>query len=120
MSRLLRLFLLFGAVIGLLGQEAAFAAGPAIVAETSAVSQAPMSSDCAEMMKQQAPDESPCKGLTLDCIAKMGCSATIALMPPAAQPIQLALPTALVVPIPVAVMASLTLLPDKQPPKLLI
>lgn len=119
MSRLLRLFFVFGAVIGLLGQAAAFAAGSVFVAETSAVSQAPMSADCAEIMKQQAPDEPPCKGLTLDCIAKMGCSVPIALMLPAAQPIQLELPTTRAVPIPVAVMASLTLLPDKQPPKLL-
>jgi len=75
--------LLLGAVLGLFGQQAAYAVGARAVMAPTAVSQ--MSADCMEMMqKQPQPAEKPCKGLTLDCIAAMGCVVPIVLKEPAA------------------------------------
>lgn len=74
MKRTLQILLLFGALLGLFGQEAAFASGPrAPMIEMAAGA---MSADCMEMMQQdgQEPGKMPCKGLTLDCIAAMGCT----------------------------------------------
>lgn len=73
MKRALQLLLLFGAVLGLFGQQAAYAAGARAAAAPAAVSQ--MSVDCMEMMQKQQPEpaQKPCKGVTLDCIAAMGC-----------------------------------------------
>ena len=119
-SRLLRLFLVFGAIIGLLGQEAAFAIGPSFATASTSTAVSAMSPECAEMMKQQAPEAAPCKGLTLDCIAKMGCGISIAFGPSFAEPLEPVAHTVLLTSIPVALMTSRTLLPDKQPPKLLI
>lgn len=48
----------------------------------TAVSQ--MDADCMEMMEKQQPEptQKPCKGLTLDCIAAMGCTVPIVLKEP--------------------------------------
>ena len=120
MSRLLRLFLVFGAIVGLLGQEAAFARGPSFANVSTPVAGSAMTPECAEMMKQQASDKTPCKGLTLDCIAKMGCNIPLALWPTSPDPIEPVTLAALLTQIPVTSMADRTLLPDKQPPKPLI
>ena len=120
MSSLLRLLFVFGAIIGLLGQEAAFAIGPSSATASTSTAMSAMSPECAEMMKQQAPQKAPCKGLTLDCIAKMGCGISIAFGPSSVEPLEPAVGTVLLASIPVALMTSRTLLPDKQPPKLLI
>ncbi|ABF54252.1 hypothetical protein Sala_2546 [Sphingopyxis alaskensis RB2256] len=84
MNRVLQLLLLLGAVLGLFSQQAAFAAGTHMTAAPAAVSQ--MSADCMEMMEKQQPEpaQKPCKGLTLDCIAAMGCVVPIVLKEPAA------------------------------------
>jgi len=73
-KRILSLLLLLGAIAGLFGQAAAYAAGPHAPMTSTAVSQ--MSEDCMEMMqeRQPEPDKKPCNGLTLDCIAAMGCT----------------------------------------------
>src|SRR3546814_13278276 len=72
----LHLFLLLGALIGLLGQEAAFASGPPAVSAPLAVSSmadSGMSADCLKMMAQPPqPAQQPFKGMTLACIAAMG------------------------------------------------
>lgn len=77
MKRALHLFLLLGALIGLFGQAAAYASVPAPVAATMTMSDmadAGMSEDCMKMMaQQQQPQQKPCKGMTLACIAAMGC-----------------------------------------------
>jgi hypothetical protein len=57
-------------MIGLFGQEAAFAAGAAWHARAEIA--AAMPDSCADMMQKQ-PAKAPCKGMTLDCIAAMGC-----------------------------------------------
>lgn len=89
MKRWFSLLLLMGALLGLIGQEAAFARvlPTAQAAQTIAAAQTDpgqMSADCAEMMKlaQQPQPGAPCQGMTPDCIAKMGCAVPVALIPP--------------------------------------
>ena len=79
------LLLLLGALLGLLAQEAAFASAPAMPMSKTAVASTAMSEECAEMMgvDTSQPDQ-PCKGMTLDCIAKMGCAMPLAVVTPAA------------------------------------
>src|SRR3546814_16350357 len=78
--RWLSLMLLFGAMVGLLAQEVAFASAPAM--SSAAVTASQMSDECAEMMKAATSQgDKPCKGLTLDCIAKMGCALPSAVIP---------------------------------------
>ncbi len=83
---MLTLLLLAGALLGLLGQEAAFAhIIPAQKSEHVSAPAPEMSADCAKMMglaKQQQQPEKPCQGMTPDCIAKMGCAVPLALIPP--------------------------------------
>lgn len=85
MKRWFTLLMLLGALLGLLGQEAAFAhVMPVEKAEQTATA-AQMNADCAEMMglaKQSPQPEAPCQGMTPDCIAKMGCAVPLALIPP--------------------------------------
>ena len=83
MKRALQLLLILGAVLGLFGQQAAFAASARAPLTPAAVSQ--MSADCMEMMQKQQPEpaQNPCKGPTLDCIAMMGCIVPIVLKEPA-------------------------------------
>ena len=62
------------AFVGFLGQTTARATPLPVVADAIE-----MSSDCAEMMIEQAGgsdrDHMPCDDMTPDCIAKMGCTA---------------------------------------------
>lgn len=81
-KRALRLFLLLGALIGLLGQEGAFASAPPVVSASMAMAgtMSGMSEDCMKMMaQQQQPAQKPCKGMTLACIAAMGCTIPMAV-----------------------------------------
>ena len=81
MTRLLRLLLLLGALLGLLGQQVAYAASAG--APMASVAATQMSADCMEMMqKQQLPATKPCKGMVLDCTAAMGCIVPIVLGDP--------------------------------------
>lgn len=77
--------LLVGAMLGLLAQEAAFASAPAMpMASETTIAAPAMSDECAEMMGiDKSDDSAPCKGLTLDCIAKMGCALPLAIATPA-------------------------------------
>ena len=82
MKRWFSLLLLMGALLGLMGQEAAFARGMPVeqAAQSAAAVQTSaglMSADCAEMMglaKQKPQPDKPCQGMTPDCMAKMGCA----------------------------------------------
>lgn len=72
-------------MLGLLGQEAAFAHVMPVEKQQQTAEVPQMSADCAEMMglaKQPSKPEKPCQGMTPDCIAKMGCGVTLALLPP--------------------------------------
>ena len=85
MSRWFSLLVLAGALLGLLGQEAAFArTGPVKIADR-AVAAGQMTPECAEMMgltqPVQLPDK-PCQGMTPDCVAKMGCASPLAVFEP--------------------------------------
>jgi len=90
MKRWFSLLLLIGALLGLMGQEAAFArVMPMAKAEQTVApaqtSAGQMSADCAEMMglaKQTTQPDKPCQGMTPDCVAKMGCAVAVALVPP--------------------------------------
>ena len=72
MKRVLVSLLLIGALIGLFGAELAYARS---VPATAPAKTMAMDADCMAMRAMQlpAPKEKPCKGLTLDCIAAMGC-----------------------------------------------
>lgn len=85
MKRLLSLTLLLGALFGLLGQQSALAAGAGWQTVVSSAvtdeSSMKMASECMEMMDSgdAKPMEKPCTGLTLDCIAAMGCVVPVTL-----------------------------------------
>ena len=81
----LTLMLLAGALLGLFGQETAFAMARPVAQEQQPAASQTMSPACAEMMgiDTSQPDQ-PCKGMTLDCIAKMGCAIPLAVVTPAA------------------------------------
>src|SRR3546814_15472196 len=72
-KRLLASLLLIGALIGLFGAQ--MAAARSVPTAASAPRAMAMDADCMAMMAKQqpAPEEKPCQGLTLDCIAAMGC-----------------------------------------------
>jgi hypothetical protein len=72
-KRFLASLLLIGALFGLFGAQIASARSvPTAVSAPKAMT---MDADCTAMMgePQPAPEKKPCKGLTLDCIAAMGC-----------------------------------------------
>lgn len=71
----LAFFLLLGALSGLFGLQSAYAFGPLASPTAMAVGHAtPVTTDCADMVTQQPEQKhAPCKGLTLDCVAQMGC-----------------------------------------------
>jgi len=119
-KRRFSLLLLFGALLGLLAQEAAFASAPAMSMQDMAIAAPAMSHECAEMMGiDPSQDKKPCQGLTLDCIAKMGCA-----VPPAV--VSSAVPLAAAVhmpglldPLPVQRLAGRMIGPEPDPPLLL-
>lgn len=81
-QRWFSLFLLIGALVGLFGQEMAFATSPAQPMHEQSSATSSMSAECAEMMDQdQQSPAGPCKGMSLECIAKMGCATPAALLP---------------------------------------
>jgi hypothetical protein len=88
--RILPLLLLLGAMVGLFGQQAAYALGPGIVKpimtdQHGSSSMAGMAGmDCDQMMMdagQPAHHDGgkPCKDMSLACIAAMGCTIPIVL-----------------------------------------
>lgn len=88
MKRWFSLALLLAALLGLIGQEAAFARAMPVEQAEQTVAAPEMSAECAEMLgltkPQPQPEKQPCKGMTPDCIAKMGCAVPLALIPPLA------------------------------------
>lgn len=84
LKRVLPFLLLLGALTGLFGQEVAFARGPDLASPAAAAQQiAGMSGmDCAGMMMESPSHHDgskPCKGMTPDCMAQMGCVAPVLL-----------------------------------------
>ena len=69
----LSLLLLIGALLGLFGQGMAYAAGPTLAPKMEMSHAMPSGMDCAGMATRDPAPDHPCKGLTLACIAQMGC-----------------------------------------------
>lgn len=85
MKQVLSLLMLVGALLGLMGQEAAFAHVMLGEKAEQVTAAAQMSPECAQMMglaKQKPQSQKPCGGMTADCVAKMGCAVPLALLPP--------------------------------------
>ena len=75
MTRLLHIGLLLMALIGLIGQSTAMAMAPPAAASHDRTAMTAMAGmDYAGMSSPQAPGQPPCKKVTLQCIAVMGCS----------------------------------------------
>lgn len=113
--------LLWGALLGLFAQEAAFASAPAMAQQEIAASATGMSDECAEMMGLAKPEKSdaPCNGLTLDCIAKMGCALPLAA-PTLAAPLAVAhFQRAIVNELPTTRLVGRNLGPEPDPPLIL-
>lgn len=119
MKRWFSLALLLGALLGLMGQEAAFARVMPVEKAEQATSMAQMSPECAQMMglaKQQPESGMPCKGMTPDCIAKMGCAVPVALLPtlsPGISPVFRAIAPRLA---PVSPLVGRNIGPEPEPP----
>ena len=117
MKRWYSMLLLIGALVGLFGQEAAFASGPLAQPVEQASPPSGMSVDCAEMMglAKSQPDQ-PCQGLTFDCIAKMGCGLSLALVPPTVSSLPSQYREGIPAPLPVAPLIGRNLSPEPEPP----
>lgn len=75
MRRLTYIGLLLMALIGLIGQSTAMAMAPSAEALPGRTAMASMPGmDCTDMAAPQGPGQPPCKKITLQCIAVMGCS----------------------------------------------
>lgn len=116
MKRVLAFLLLFGAMVGLFDQEMAFASG---VGTTKASSHSEMMPGCTMPMAEQKHDK-PCKGLTLECIAAMGCTIPLAHADEPAVIESVAL--ARIAPVATATkrLTGLRVLPEPEPPTVLI
>ena len=130
MKRWLSLMLLIGAMLGILAQETAFASALPMQMSEQTSAPAGMSEDCAEMMGLTAQSEvgqseagqqpeKPCEGLTLDCIAKMGCALPVALVPPAMPAVQTVYRPNTPTLMPVARLVGRNLSPEPEPPAIL-
>ena len=73
-----RFLIVLLALFGLAGQTAVYAMAPVAAASVSSIEVAAPSMDCAGMTMPDG-DSMPCEGITLDCIADMGCIAPPAL-----------------------------------------
>lgn len=126
MKQLLALLLLLGAMTGLWGQEAAFAAGPSfapVMAMQHSDNQAdmPMSADCMAMMQNAPqPGQKPCKGMTLDCIAAMGCVIPLGLVADVYVSGGIAPSADMHFALPAVTLTGRTLNPEPEPPATLI
>lgn len=84
MKRLLHLGLLLLALLGLVGQSMAMAMVPTDVLASSthnATTASMAGLDCEDVSGAPAPDTVPCKNITLQCIAAMGCSPLAVTLP---------------------------------------
>lgn len=123
MKRFLSLALLLGALFGILGQQAALAVGPAwhpIVEQSLPADMEKMgSAGCMKMMDKQ-DSEKPCKGLTLDCIAAMGCVVPMTLSSDQPTVVHVATRHDLSAEAAIRSLAGRTLAPEPEPPAILI
>ncbi len=119
MSRWLSLLLLMGAALGLFAQQAAMASAPARQLSDHVSVAAAMGEDCAEKMGLTKPrPDQPCHGVTLDCIAKMGCVLSFTLTSLLSPALALDNRPEPVRPMPVARLAGRSTTPEPEPPAL--
>ncbi|MFA6114057.1 MAG: hypothetical protein WC729_08690 [Sphingomonas sp.] len=118
MTRILRLFLLTMALVGLVGQSTAMAMGPAVAMSSAEASMA--GTDCMDMATGAMPDGTPCKKMTWQCIAAMGCATPAAIAPTA--PLAAMGPASRVLhgPVVVAALSGRSYGPEPDPPSFLI
>jgi hypothetical protein len=104
-------------MVGLFGQEVAFAAGPAWQPRAEMPAATPDS--CMDAMGKK-PEKAPCKGVTLDCIAAMGC--VVPLLPVNAPVLEPSLLFTKVIPAssPMLRLAGRAPPPEPEPPTRLI
>lgn len=114
MKRPFALLLLFGALLGLFGQEMAFASS---LQHTKASSHKTMMPGCT--MAKTTGDK-PCKGLTLACIAAMGCTIPLAQADEFTVVTPIESPSVAPVAIATKRLAGLHVLPESEPPHRLI
>lgn len=108
-----------GALLGLLGQEAAFAQSIPVKPVDQSVTAGQMSADCAEMMglaKQNSQPDKPCQGMTPDCAAKMGCAVVVAVLPNALIDLAIGAAADGSDQIPVVRLVGRNLTPEPEPP----
>lgn len=119
MIRWFSLMLLIGAAFGLFAQEAAMASAPARQSSDHVSVAAAMGVDCAEKMGLAKPrPDQPCHGLTLDCIAKMGCVLTFTLTSPLSPALGWDNRSELLAPMPAARLVGRNTPPEPEPPAL--
>ena len=122
MNRWFALLILAGALLGLFGQEAAFAQStPANLTEYAAAA-GQMTPECAKMMelaKQGQQPGNPCPEMTPDCVAKMGCSVALTLLIPLTVDASADVQTAAPPQRPVATLIGRDFGPEPEPPALL-
>ena len=82
MKRLLHIGLLLLTLTGLFGQSTAMAMAPSVLTAPSQARMAAMTGEnCMGMPDASNPGKGPCKKVTLQCIAAMGCSPLIFIDP---------------------------------------
>ncbi len=117
-KRAISLLLLLGALIGLFGQAAAYASIPS--ADTPPMASAGMTDECMKMMaEQRQPARKPCTGMTLDCIAAMGCVVPLTLVEPFLLRVVLLMALPAVEAAPVRPLIAHVLAPEPEPPSLI-
>ena len=87
MTRIIHICLLLAALSGLLGQSTAMAMVPTPIS-TGSLQTSMASMDCMDMVDLPEPGKSPCKKMTLQCMAAMG-GAPAAMVEPEAPSIPL-------------------------------
>lgn len=122
MKRWLSLTLLLAALLGLIGQEAAFAHIMPVGKTEQVAAATQMSAECAEMMglaKPKPTSDQPCQGMTPDCAAKMGCAVPLALIPPLTLDASPQLRAAVPPQMPISPLIGRNTGPEPEPPTLL-
>jgi len=77
------MLLVLGALVGLFGQSMAYAIGPSKASRIEATHVMASGMDCEAMTPaHEEKSKQPCKGLTLACIADMGCIVPLTISEP--------------------------------------
>ena len=119
MTRWFSLLILAGALLGLFGQEVAFAQAMPVNSAVHAGAAAQMNPDCAEMMgltKLGQQPGNPCTNMTPDCVAKLGCAVALTLLSAPIIDASAELRTAVPPQMPVAVLIGRDIGPEPEPP----